>query len=166
METPEGPLKERGTQKRPRDELNSDGGQMSTTDGVQTQLVDPDLAKVPLEELGLQAFSVVSCVESADSLDFNRVTVLRVRLYNATTKSECTRVISLKSFKKINQAKSAWKKFVQKPTTKELKKRKMEHPVTSLPLIVPVASPHEEIAAPHRIKRAEKSKWETHNQFL
>jgi tRNA G18 (ribose-2'-O)-methylase SpoU len=89
--------------------------------------IDENLVNLPRLETGLKRFSHVTVVESADSADFNKVTVLRVGLYDSTSKKVEFHQVSKKTFRQLRQSKLAWKKFTNKPSSKELKLQKM-HP--------------------------------------
>jgi hypothetical protein len=136
----------------------------SAQEGVPGQeiRIDPDLKSQGVDETDLQAFGCVLHVTSADSDDFNAVTVLRVGLLRSATKATEERVVSKRAFTALHMSKSAWKRFTNKPTTKELKKRKLEHPTGALPLITPADASSsaqtslDPAAAPRRLRRAEK----------
>ncbi len=154
------------SQKRPRESEAGEGiDQLPAPSSVESQSssgnrIDPNLKNEPLNETDLQAFGHVVHVAAADSDDFNAVTVLRVVLFHSATKATEERVISKRAFTPLHMSKSAWKKFNNKPTARELKKRKLEHPTGALPLITPAAAPAaaqlDLDSAPRRLRRAEK----------
>jgi len=122
--------------------------------------IDQNLRNESLNESALEEFSFVDHIVSTDDPDFNTLTVLKVALYHPGTKSTEERVISKRAFSQLHQAKSAWKKFKKRPTTKELKKHKAEGQARSQSLLLPTAlasaSHLDPSSAPRRLRRAEK----------